>query len=89
MARVSFTSNLDRHLDCPTTSAPGATLREVLNRVFEGNPRLRGYLLDDQGAIRKHVIMFVDNQPVQDRICLSDVVPPDGEVFVMQALSGG
>ena len=30
MAEVVFTPNLKRHVECPTTSAPGATVAEVL-----------------------------------------------------------
>lgn len=89
MAVVAFTPNLNRHLDCPTTAVRGETLGEVLQAVFAHNPRLRGYVLDDQGAIRRHVAVFVDNQPVADRGRLSDPVQPDSEVYVMQALSGG
>lgn len=89
MPRVSFTSNLNRHLDCPAADVEGATLRETLQAVFIDNPRLRGYVLDDQGAIRRHVAVFVDNEPVVDRVGLSDPVHADSEVFVMQALSGG
>ena len=89
MPRVSFTPNLNRHLDCPAADVEGATLRETLEAVFVDNPRLRGYVLDDQGAIRRHVAVFVDNEPVVDRGGLSDPVRADSEVFVMQALSGG
>ncbi|MCR9197437.1 MAG: MoaD/ThiS family protein [Planctomycetaceae bacterium] len=89
MPRVSFTPNLNRHLDCPTAHVVAATLGETLEAVFAGNPRLRGYVLDDQGAIRRHVAVFVDNKPVVDRVNQSDPVRADSEVFVMQALSGG
>ena len=89
MPRVSFTPNLNRHLDCPAADVEGATLRETLEAVFVDNPRLRGYVLDDQGAVRRHVAVFVDNEPVVDRVSLSDPVRADSEVFVMQALSGG
>ena len=64
-------------------------MREVLDRVFEQNQRVRGFVLDDQGAVRKHVVIFVNGQQVQDRIRLDDPVSPDCEVYVMQALSGG
>lgn len=89
MARVSFTANLQRHLDCPTVEAEGATVAEILDAVFAGNPRLRSYILDDQNRLRRHVNVFVADRPVADRAGLSDPVAPDGEVFVFQALSGG
>lgn len=89
MAEVVFTPNLRRHVECPTAEVAGATVREVLDRVFADNPRLRGYVLDDQGALRRHMIIFVDGQQIADRTGLSDAVAPRSELYVMQALSGG
>jgi molybdopterin synthase sulfur carrier subunit len=89
MARVTFTANLQRHVTAPSLEVPGATVREVLEAVFAANERLRGYVLDDQGALRKHMLVFVNGSQLQDRDTLSDPVPDNGEVHVLQALSGG
>jgi hypothetical protein len=89
MPRVTFTANLQRHLACPPTEAAGATVREALDAVFAGNPRLRGYVLDEHGALRQHMAIFVDGTPIRDRRALGDAVGEDGSIFVMQALSGG
>ena len=62
MARVSFTENLRRHLDCPPIEVSASTVRDALERASERLPKLRGYLLDDQGALRKHVVVFVDGR---------------------------
>jgi sulfur-carrier protein len=86
---VAFTAALERHLAAPAAKVSGATVREALEEVFRGNPRLRGYVLDDQGRLRKHVVVFVDGEPVGDRDGLSDRLSPAAKVFVMQALSGG
>lgn len=89
MADVSFTPNLQRHVECPRREAPGTTVREVLDRVFADNPRLRGYVVDERGALRKHMSVFVDGRQIRDREQLSDPVEPRSEIYVMQALSGG
>ena len=89
MVRVSFTPNLQRHVECPTADVDAATVAEALDTVFRGNPRLRGYILDDQGEVRKHVAVFINGKLIDDRIRLTDAVPEGGEIFVMQALSGG
>ena len=89
MARIVFTSNLRRHIDCPPIEVTGQTVRDALREVFSGNPALRGYVLDDQGRLRRHVLVFVDNERIKDRTGLSDPVAENSEVFVMQALSGG
>jgi molybdopterin converting factor small subunit len=89
MPRVSFTSHLRRHLNCETIDVGGATVAAALEDVFREQPELRGYLLDDQGQVRQHVMIFVDDRTLADRQRLSDPLRPDSQVFVMQALSGG
>jgi hypothetical protein len=89
MARVVFTENIQRHVLCPPRHVAGANVREVLDAVFSTNERARGYVLDEHGAMRKHMIVFVNGVMIHDRVNLSDQVPPDAEVYVMQALSGG
>ena len=41
-------------------------MREILNKVFESNDRLRTYILDDQAALRKHMTILVDGKRVRD-----------------------
>ena len=89
MPRVTFTSNLQRHLACAPTDVAGETVRAVLDSVFAANPKLRSYLLDDQGRLRRHVNILVNGRAVGDRMRLSDRVAEADEVFVVQALSGG
>lgn len=89
MALVSFTANIQRHVACPDTEAPGATVAEVMAQVFAANPRARGYVLDDQGALRRHMLIFIDGEIIHDRDRLSDPVAADAAIHVYQALSGG
>jgi hypothetical protein len=60
-----------------------------MESYFAANPSARGYVLDDQMALRKHMVIFVDGRQIADRIGLTDSVPRDGTVEVIQALSGG
>ena len=89
MAEIRFTQNLRRHLATPELSVPGSTVAGVLDAVFDDHQQLRGYVLDDQGRLRKHVTVFVDGAMIRDRAALSDAVEPGSEIYVMQALSGG
>ena len=89
MPRVTFTANLQRHLDVPSLEVGGAAVGEVLTAVFAEKPLLRSYIVDDQGRLRRHVNVFVNKAMIADREGLSDAVRPDDEVFVFQALSGG
>jgi molybdopterin synthase sulfur carrier subunit len=89
MAKVVFTSHLQRHVASPECNASGATVGAVLREVFAANPALRGYLLDDQEHVRKHVAVFVDGRKLRDREHLSDRVTETSEIYVLQALTGG
>ena len=89
MPTVRFTQNIQRHVICPTREASGATLRAVLDEYFRDNESARGYVLDEQGRIRQHMVVFIDGEMVRDRDHLSDAVKPDSVVDVIQSLSGG
>ena len=90
MPRVHFTPHLARHLVCPPPDQiAAATVKEALQAVFQSEPRLQGYVLDDQGRVRQHVVIFVDDRPISDRESLSDPLKEASVVYVMQALSGG
>ena len=83
MPTVLFTRALERFL--LGTFHRGAALAAV----FASRPALRSYVLDDQGALRRHVAVYVNGRLVSDRTGLSDPVGPRDEIYVFQALSGG
>jgi sulfur carrier protein ThiS len=89
MATVQFSPNFRRHVACPTLDVAGDTVGAVLESVFRDNAELRGYVLDDRGEVRKHIAVFLNGKPIEDRIRLTDSVAQADEIFVMQALSGG
>jgi len=89
MATVRFTRNIQRHVECPTREIRGSTLRAVLDEYFRENEMARGYVLDEQGRIRRHMVVFINGELVQDRDGLSDAVEPESVIDVIQALSGG
>ena len=61
----------------------------MLDDYFRQNVRARDYVLDEQGKIRQHMVVFIDGDLVRDRDALSDAVRPDSVIDVIQALSGG
>ena len=89
MPRIVFTPNLERHLACPPVEVRGETVRASLLGAFADHPRLEGYLLDDQGELRKHVMVFLDGRQLRGSEALATRVEPGSEIYVMQALSGG
>ena len=90
MAKVIFTPNIQRHvLRSAGVRAAGRTVRYVLETVFAGNAQARGYVLDDQSGLRKHMTIFVDGRMILDRARLTDAVSESSTIYVFQALSGG
>ena len=90
MAIVRFTSALNRfYPNLGPTEVSAGSVAEVLKELNAKYDGLRDYLIEENGALRKHVNVFVKGQMIKDRIELSDSVGPDDEVHIIQALSGG
>ena len=89
MPRIVFTPQLRRFTTTPEVDSSATTLRAALADAFAHNPRLRSYVLDDQGHLRANVVVFVDGRRSTDRVGLADALQPDSTVHVLQALSGG
>lgn len=89
MPTVAFTPQLRRFTETPEVACDAGTLRAALEAAFAVNPRLRGYVLDDQGHVRANVVVFIDGRRCDERVLLTDPLQADSRVHVMQALSGG
>ncbi|WP_455207890.1 MoaD/ThiS family protein [Kaarinaea lacus] len=92
MPTVEMTQHLYRffpQLKDRTITAPAGSVAEVLNAVNEIAPGFTDYILDEHGALRRHVNLSINDSLVIDKKTLSDRVPDDGTVFIFQALSGG
>jgi molybdopterin synthase sulfur carrier subunit len=89
VAHLVFTQQLKRFTEVPEVDTPATTLRQALKAAFDLNPRLQGYVLDDQGHLRPNVVVFIDGRRSHDRVRLDDVLKADSRVHVLQALSGG
>lgn len=91
MPSVNFTTHLQRFF--PTLkqgiSAEGQTVAEVVHSLEKQHPGLAAYIVDERGALRKHVNIFVNDELVTDREKLTDAVGQKTRVFIFQALSGG
>jgi hypothetical protein len=72
-----------------TISVPAGSVAEILRAINEIAPGFTDYVLDERGALRRHVNLCINDNIVIDRKTLSDHVPDDGVVYIFQALSGG
>jgi sulfur carrier protein ThiS len=89
MPTICFAQSIRSPVEVEPCKASGVTVSAVLEAVFANHARLCSYLLDDRGAVRKHVSVIVNGEAVKDREALSEAGAKDAEIFVMQALSGG
>jgi sulfur-carrier protein len=89
VATVFFTPQLQRFTATPQVETGAATLREALEAAFAVNPKLRGYVLDDQQHLRANVVCFIDGRRCTERVALADPLRSDSRIHVLQALSGG
>jgi len=89
MAQIAFTRHLRDVGPSELATYDGATIGELIEAVAADYPRLRGYVLDDQGRVRKHIAIFLDGEMQKRSEALGLPVGKDSEVYVFQALSGG
>ena len=90
MAHVKFTNHLKRFFPALSeVSVDGATVADIVSALESLHPGLSAYIVDERGALRKHVNIFIGETLVRDRQSLSDSVATGDEVFILQALSGG
>jgi sulfur carrier protein ThiS len=89
MPVVEFAPALTRHVPCPRQEVPAGTLALALDAALAAAPALRGYVLDEQGAVRKHVAVFVNGELIASRMDLTRKLQPQDRIHVIQALTGG
>ena len=90
MAIVKFTPSLKRFFpDLAEIELEGSTVAEIVAAVNARWDGLADYILDEKGALRKHVNIFLEEELIHDKKTLSDAVHKNSRIYIMQALSGG
>ena len=92
MPTVAMTRHLYRffpQLENRTITVAPGSVAEVLRAVNAIAPGFSDYILDERGALRRHVNLSINDAQVIDRKTLADHVPADGTLYIFQALSGG
>ncbi len=90
--RVTMTQHLFRYfpvLRGEELEVPAGSVAEILRAIDRLAPGFAHYVLDDTGALRRHVNLSIDDTVVIDRKTLSDHVPDGATLYIFQALSGG
>src|SRR3546814_11681080 len=86
MPRVTFTANLQRHLDSPSLEVDGACVGQVLAGVFARDPPLRSFIGADPVGLRRQVNVFVNTRVFLGPEGPWPTLPPDDVGFVFSLL---
>ena len=70
-------------------SATGATLAEVLDDLDASYPGIKARILDDNGALRRFVNVYVGDEDVRFAGGLEAPVPDGAKVSIIPAVAGG
>lgn len=89
MAKISFTAHLRKVAPPGATAVAADNLGDALDQVFARAPKLRSYVVDEQNRLRRHVVIFLNGSRLSPENWSAQVLAPDDDVYVMQALSGG
>lgn len=89
MAYIVCTHRLGHVGPLEPASYQGETVSDVLDSAAVDYPRLKNYVLDDQGRVRKHVAIFVGGILQPRETVLDYVLGVTDDIYIMQALSGG
>ena len=72
-----------------TVQVEGATLVEVITNLEAAHPGFNDRLLDEAGALRKFVNLFVADDDVRYLAGLQTAVPAGETVSIIPAVAGG
>lgn len=70
-------------------TTPGGSIGDVIRAIDKLAPGFSDYILDEHGALRRHVSLSINNTVIIDRTTLSETVRENDTVYIFQALSGG
>ena len=89
MIQVTFTENLQRHVDVAPIETGEGDLETILRAAFEQFPKLQPYIMTEQFGLRKHIMLALDDQLLQGDVKPYLQQPVRRRLHIMQALSGG
>jgi molybdopterin converting factor small subunit len=85
----AYLANLAGKCTCISLSPVPGTVREALEVLWTLHPALRDRIVDEQGAVRQHVNIFVGNQCIRFADGLSTKLTAGAELLIVPAVSGG
>lgn len=90
MPHVTIAQTLKRFFpDFQEQEVPGTTVEEVLGHVEKNYRGFTSYVLDDQGYVRQHVALALNNEFIPRQHSSDIHLSPSDNLYILQALSGG
>jgi molybdopterin converting factor small subunit len=75
--------------DQSQVSADGSTLSEVLDSLEANHPGIKARVVDEQGALRRFVNIYVAEEDVRFASGLDTPTPDGTQVSIIPAVAGG
>ena len=69
--------------------ASAATVGEALGSLWLKHPGLRDRVVNEQGKLRQHVNIFLNDENVRRKQLLDTTLPDKCEITILPAVSGG
>jgi molybdopterin converting factor small subunit len=69
--------------------SPAATVGEALESLWHRHVGLRDRVLNEQGKLRQHVNIFLNDDNVRRKELLDTTLPANCEITILPAVSGG
>jgi len=66
-----------------------STVDEAFDALWRAHPSLRDRVLTETGVVREHVQVFVGNESIRYSGGLATALPPETELSIVPAVSGG
>jgi molybdopterin synthase sulfur carrier subunit len=86
MPRMVLTGSVREHAGgLGAIEVGGATVAAAIQSLEAAYPALKGWIVDERGALRRHVKLFVRGEAV----ALDAPVAPGEDLHVVAAISGG
>ena len=63
----------------------GVTVHDVLCRLEREHPPISGWILDERGAIRQHINVFVNGERAREETAVTST----DSIYVLPSISGG
>ena len=75
--------------DQSQVSADGSTVAELLDSLEASYPGIKARVIDDQGALRRFVNIYVAEEDVRFADGLDTATPDGAQVSIIPAVAGG